>query len=78
MARLEVRWTLLLPYLLVGAPLKLQLDPLLMLMEVVPPSDLVGDLPWALAWGPPFDLATAPAVAPALPSEVRRHAWQRS
>ena len=59
MARLEARGLAMLPSLLVGEPSELCLDHLLLFLMVVPPSELVGDLPWGMAQGPPFDLFRA-------------------
>ena len=65
----------LLPSMLVVLPSELWPAPLLILLEVVPPSELQRDLPWALSWGPPLDLDAYPALALALLSEIRKHLW---
>ena len=61
-ARLEARGLEMLPSLLVGEPAELCLDHLLVLLTVVPPSELVGDLPWGLAQGPTLGHVGAPVL----------------
>ena len=77
-ARLEACGAALFPYLLVGSPSDLWLDHLLVFLVVVPHLGLWGDLPWALAHGPPSDLAVAPDLVLDLvpPPELRRREWQ--
>ena len=77
-ARLEACGAALFPSLLVGSPSDLWSDPLLVFLVVVPPLGLWGGLSWALAHGPPSDLAVAPdLVLDLVPHlELRRREWQ--
>ena len=69
---------MLLTTLLVGEPSDLRSDPLVVLLAVVPTSELEGHPPWVLDQGPPLDLYASPSLLLALVplSEVRQSAWQ--